>query len=101
MHDELLVLRALRGHPGDRQPAEERRRRVVRMPLEHRRDTEQDVVVNGLGHTLEEPESGNGCGGAAAKAGRHRNVALDLDLDRGRPNTRPPRDSLEGALDRV
>jgi len=83
------------------QPTKERRRRVVRVPFERRCDTEQDVVVNGFGHTLEQPESRNGCGSAAAKTGRHRNVALDLDLDRRRPNTRPPRDSFEGALDRV
>jgi len=43
MHDEFLVLRAgIRG-PGDREAAEERRRDVVRVPLESRGEREQGV----------------------------------------------------------
>jgi hypothetical protein len=71
------------------------------MTFEHRGDAEQHRVVNGLGHTLEKPETGNRCSRAAAETGRHRDVAFDLDVDRWRANTRPPGDRLERALDRV
>jgi len=90
VHDSVAPFAAIR---------EERRRCVVGMTFEHRGDAEQHRVGNGLGHTLEKPETGNRCSRAAAETGRHRDVAFDLDVDRWRANTRPPGNRFEEPFD--
>ena len=54
------------------------------MPLGLGRDAQQNIVRHGTGDALEDSQTRNRRGGAAAKTGRHRNVALDLDDDRRR-----------------
>ena len=46
VHDELLVARALRRHPGDREPAEQGGRHVVGVALERGREREQPLRVD-------------------------------------------------------
>jgi len=109
-HDKLQVLgpgptqreRVLPLHLNNRvETTEERRRRVVGVPLRLCRRAKQYRIVQGARDPFEQPDPGNRRGSAATETGRHGNLTRHFDVDgRGAP-ARSPRDDLKRSLDRV